>query len=750
MKRGQVTLFVLLGIALLLIVLLFLFLRHRNAEPVMENIPAEFQPVQEHVQDCLRLTTIDALKSLAMHGGYLDPLDPKETGRAYYLDPYQPTASELLRLNPADNESSIPYYYYLAGQNDCLLCLLNSLAPTKEHMEAMARKYVLKHLNECINFGIFSDISIDASPKEDLTIRFDDNQVIIDYERQLRMQKDESVQQVKTFYQKLDIPFLNYYETALEITKQEIQTQFLENYLLYILSAYSGLESQLPPIAAFDVGFSPKLWVLYSVKQRYQQLLYSLTPALQVAGTAGYVEPPTTGDPYTDGFLHMTRLNLFTNNSLGQDRFRVSILYPNLPIYLTVNPKAGQLIKPETQRTNGILMIPTRQLNYYNFYYDISAPFIVEIRHENAAPNTDFSFLFALEANIRENKNMVEWLLGRGTLPWDPSIVHSTITDPSDSLNTTNMNNALGVTGASAVLSSMNLSGLNASSEKYQHNKSIKSLLCSPPLQTVPVTARVFDARTDKALENVSFTFTCGEYDTCDVGFSKKDAFNVYALLDTKVAQCIGGTLKAEKEGYNSFSARISARNGQPVALPDISLDPFVTKRVRFVKRQLSKNSVTGALTLGSPQPLEPPDVIFATFQRKAGTPSDAPVGTTAFVGNGTNQSTIRLIPGLYEIRANYIDNDGYIIPAGCKRIHGHAIPEDPINITPAPWGGLEFVDGSTFLWQAERNDLYNSKELVVPIIVAPPPSCIDDLEDMGKTAEYTRRFKHDVTPYFD
>ncbi len=718
MKRGQVTLFIIIGVALLLGFALFLLLR----KPVEVTLPPSLAPVQEHVHNCLRLTTIDALKRLAAHGGYLNPA--RDAGRELTIDPNNPTESDAILLNPADNESIVPYWYYLAGSNRCAVCLLTTLTPSLETMEQEVRTYLLQHLHECINYGLFPDITITASPEQDATVTFNDGNVLVEYERQLTLQRGDTTRKLKHFTERIDIPFKRYYEVAKQITQREIDTQFLENYLLYLVSAYSGVNASLPPLGGYEEGFTPHVWVLYNVQQRFQQLIQSITPSFQVLGTKGVLPVPHVTDPYVRGFLNTMRLDLLNDSGLRADDLRVTIFAPDQPLYLDVKPRKGQLIKPRSERQGGILFVPPRQQNYYDFFYDLSAPFLVEVRAENATPGTDLSFLFALEANVRDNKNMAEWLLGRGTIPWSRDFVSYKVTDPS-SLDP----------NASQYLNRT----------KYAHNTSLPTLLCSPEQAVVPLQARTFDARTQRALPGVSFSFTCGEYATCPLATSEMDEHGVYATLETKVPQCVGGLLTAEKEGYNPVTLHVSARRGQPPTIPDILLEPFVTRNITFKKFQLSRGT-TGQLSLNGPKPLEVShETVFATLTRKKSSSTEPSVTVTAIISNTTNLTSVKIVPGLYEVRAYYIDNDGRFIPPGCKHIRGHAIPDQQINITPAPWGGLELARQP---WQLERHALYTHNTLVIPVIVLPPPRCIDDLEEMDRIALYSRQYRTRLLPF--
>ncbi len=745
-RRGQIALFVVIGLVILIAVLLGSYLLRERlfGQAEMEVLPADFEPVQQHLQACLRDTTVEALKTMAMHGGYLDVRDERWTDGPLVINPLDPTQSDAVLLNEGDNESGVPYYYYLKGSNECQRCLLGSLTPSVERMEAQARAYVLQHLHECVNYGAFPDLHVTADSKQELTITLLNESVLIRYERILDLAKGETTVRARVFTQEVPFPYRRAYEAAKLITQREITTQYLENYLLYLLTAYGGINNDLPPIAGVDESFTPKFWILLNVQQTYQHVLASTTPLLQVQRTSGALPLPATDDPYVQGLFTTVSLDLFPDAPFDPARYRVSIFNPRQPIYLDIQPRKGQLVKPRSEKTSGILFIPPRQVNYYDFGYDVSVPFLIEIREENAMPGEDLSFVFALEANVRKNKNMVEWLLGRGPIPWSNDFVTYDVNNPEEALQN---------------------GSTNVSAQRYFHNSSLKSLLCNPAAWTTPLSVKTFDARTGDALDGVSFTFTCGYYGSCDVGPSLLDEHGRYALFDAKVPSCTGGLLKAEKEGYVSTQVKVSTRGAIPVKLPDLSLEPYVPVKVRLeklhVKEVVVQHGGYSMVTeqLADPRPLNATDSAFVSFTRKPFNEYDEPVSGTVVFMNDTIMDEITLIPGLYEVKAFYLDENGFTIPAKCMRVCSDRswkgcdeytyLPENATEVKPAPLGGLELGEQTRY-FQIERNQLYGASTLVVPVFIAPTPTCIDDLENMGETKRYTRTWIQQAMPRFE
>lgn len=90
-KKGQITIFIIIGIILLVLVALVLYLSRESARiPAAEKIPIEAQPLKNYIDNCLTLTAIDAVKLAGMQGGYTDTpnlyLDADYSKVAYYYN----------------------------------------------------------------------------------------------------------------------------------------------------------------------------------------------------------------------------------------------------------------------------------------------------------------------------------------------------------------------------------------------------------------------------------------------------------------------------------------------------------------------------------------------------------------------------------------------------------------------------------------------------------------------------------------
>ena len=99
------------------------------------------------------------------------------------------------------------------------------------------------------------------------------------------------------------------------------------------------------------------------------------------------------------------------------------------PVDKCVKPSKGDIIKPGVRITPAKFIIPGSQQNTYGFYYDVSWPLIIMINEKTPQSEiNDFRYIFALESNMIENKGLMEWALGLGTIPYTSSTLNLTAT----------------------------------------------------------------------------------------------------------------------------------------------------------------------------------------------------------------------------------------------------------------------------------------------------------------------------------
>ncbi|MFA6461215.1 MAG: hypothetical protein WCV90_03025 [Candidatus Woesearchaeota archaeon] len=156
-KKGQITVFIIVGIIILLISALFFYLSNQKIEPLVQNTPGELSlegykaPVKAQVEYCLDYTTSEAIRYVSLQGGY-----------------YQ--ASEVYQYQFG---AFIPYYY---SQNKTLI-------PDQSKVEeelALAIKATLPTCLDQLNY-LYTDKGIILSYEvEQVQVKLMNTKTIID------------------------------------------------------------------------------------------------------------------------------------------------------------------------------------------------------------------------------------------------------------------------------------------------------------------------------------------------------------------------------------------------------------------------------------------------------------------------------------------------------------------------------------------------------------------------------------------
>lgn len=215
-KRGQVTLFIILGVVIVILAALYFFVAKPYVLPVsQEDLNKEMRNVEEDVLNCLFEVSEEPFNRIGLQGGYLAT----------------PTGSYRLY-----NDSRISYLCYdIPGEATCYNRMLLIQSMEKELEEA-----IKDTLPTCLNVHKFSQlkpytVSTPKQPNIDVSIRRFDSLVTLDYPIRLTSKKSATSVEKSEFEAVLTIPLGRLYEVSQEIVNQEAQYGTFET-LYYMLS----------------------------------------------------------------------------------------------------------------------------------------------------------------------------------------------------------------------------------------------------------------------------------------------------------------------------------------------------------------------------------------------------------------------------------------------------------------------------------------------------------------------------------
>jgi len=763
-KRGQITVFILLGLVILGLVVGFLVLKSKVTETelstgdVVEKTPTDLRPVHNFVHECMERVLIDGLKRVGEHGGYIEPLNEELSGKSFEVDYFNPTDSDGVSLSGED-ELFVPYWFYQTQPNPCVSCTVSTHKPSIENIEEQLEIYFKREFNNCAkDFVMFTKRGFEIEEKGELKpeISVAEKSVNFFLEYPLKVKNRGSSTLIEQFYVSVPLNFMDFYKLAEDIYTYESEFMPLDKFIINLISMHSGLSNyKLPPFYEITEGYNYIMWVKPIVDRLLRHVFLLNFPYLRVKGTLNEQEMLQNADGYLEGaFFNGSILNV-SGGSGDYGELEAEFFYVNWPMFFSIRPGDGTVYKPIRTEQRSFSFIQPHQVNTYKFLYDISVPILVRITQKNALLDGPYSFWFSMEVTIKDNKNLLQWFSGNGTVT-------------ADQINDT-----------------INVSDLGLIE---------KTLFCEEnQLLSGNVNVTAYSAYNGTPIEDAIVRFGCGRYGSCKLG--KTDANGV---LSTKMPLCNGGYVLVEPpRGMES----VYFRKAEPLTTEiggdgfvEVYLDRVAVKNISF--KILEMLSVNDCCVAG--RDINDHELVMLTIKKMLEPGEIGEAFTQTFIYDPEADEPmaikeLKLVPGEYDVSATYFDNDGFEIRKwckhickgfGCGQIEGAVfqgvhptdakhdclisptclvlmsqwVPDDPIEITPAPLGGV-IMNNETGYWELTASDIYSYQDDVVfNILRMPTPTCLDTdcvlpvcvgLEEMGKTINYSKDFRNEIEPRF-
>lgn len=352
-KRGQVTIFIIIGLVIIAGVLTFIIINNSLGN---KKIPENIQPLYNDFLSCLQDKTNLGLKIVGSSGGYI----------------FLPEAQQPTFNNPFSSElnffgTNIPYWYYFSSGN-----LEKQRIPPKEQIEKQLTEFLEEKVREC-NLDKYYDQGFEINqdiPK--VLIKIKDNEVEANFNVNMQVNTPTDNFLIKDYSFKLRSELGNLYNSALKIYEQEQKELFLEEYAIDNLRLYA-------PVDGFEISCSPKTWNIYEVDSKLKQAIQENTLAL------------TTIPP-----VNPNKKYFFVDLDVQENvKFFNFIDWPN---YLEVNPSKGELLIANpigNQQGLGVIgfcYVP------YHFVYNLRYPVLIQVSKGEEI------FQFPVLVSIKGNK----------------------------------------------------------------------------------------------------------------------------------------------------------------------------------------------------------------------------------------------------------------------------------------------------------------------------------------------------------
>jgi len=193
-KRGQVTLFIILGLIIFAAVGFMMLFKGEVIQSYLDSqlsksgVSPEIEPINEFVLDCIETTTYDGLFVIGQQGGYVN-------------------------VPEVSTDFGIPYYFYMN----------NSYFPKLNIIEKQLSFYVYEELKNCINsFSNFTGFKIE---EDDIKVKTEvkENKTIVKVNYPLKIIKGGVEFEMKNFEVEVPIRLGAIYRIASKLVENQLE-----------------------------------------------------------------------------------------------------------------------------------------------------------------------------------------------------------------------------------------------------------------------------------------------------------------------------------------------------------------------------------------------------------------------------------------------------------------------------------------------------------------------------------------------
>lgn len=368
-KKGQVTLFIIIAILIVISVILFLIFKDNR---ISSNVPKEFELVYNYYSSCYDDATKHAVLIMGQQAGYIEP--PEFTSGSSYM----PFSSQLDFIG-----APVPYWYYISGNG-----VVKEQVPTISEMERQLADFIEERMKQC-DFTHFDDegyiITIEE-PRVDVEIN--DNNIDLDVKQKLNIKRGDNSYSANKHKFRIDSNLGSFYETAKKIYEYEVEENFLEDYSVDVLRLYA-------PVDGTKISCSPLLWSVNQVRSDVIAALEANIPQIKVKGN--YYQLNDKTDEY------------FVKDIGENVNYNVNFLYQSYwPMLMDVSPRDGNLMQAKPIGTQEGLESLGFCYVTYHFVYDLAYPVMVQIYSNEEV----FQFPVVVFVNKNQPRNPINGTAG--------------------------------------------------------------------------------------------------------------------------------------------------------------------------------------------------------------------------------------------------------------------------------------------------------------------------------------------------
>ena len=402
-KRGQVTIFIIVGIMLLVVVSLLTFINSYSPKPTI-IVPDNVADVHLFVTECLKQSAEEGINILGSQGGYITIPTQIANNREARLSLYPGFV--------------IPYWYYPG----------HSKIPTEDDIKNQISDYVKTNIKECINnftsfknrYNIIEIGNITVS----VTLATKDVTVDMNYPLSIDVLSTKTNVRIDKYSANIQVPLKNMYALAKNIMDYENDNAFMENITIDLMAMNTKI-----PFTDMQIKCGTLVWYLNNIKEEVKSVLNYNIPQIRLERTnyAPFQFSDRVYEAYRNVKLVDTmkdeQLNIrftgippgdipkdlyYHNNMLfntgKSGAYTVAFKYkPEWNLKLTATPSKNGVLKSSYGKgaSSALRFIC---INLYHFTYNVVYPVEVSVIDENAFGGKGYTFKYMFLVVIQNNE----------------------------------------------------------------------------------------------------------------------------------------------------------------------------------------------------------------------------------------------------------------------------------------------------------------------------------------------------------
>src|SRR3989338_6756233 len=362
-KRGQVTVYILLGIVVIALFLITTYISDSGfLDRTNENIEinAQILPAHTLVEECVTNIAKEGVNILGAQGGRINVENQKS------LNPLVPFSSSLDIFG--NGVLNVPYWFYRTPNG-----INTQEIPKVNDMESELETYIEDNIVFCYeDLKELDQYFVNYEGETKVNVEIQDTKTLVSVDSPLSITIEDATSKLDSFSIVLDVPLGKLHSAAQDILEKENKDLFFEERTIDMI----GLYDEIPGSdAEFDCG--EKTWKKSDVERNFRNIVQTNVANVKVSGGSEYY-----------------KLDVSTDT-------QVSFMYSNdWPFLMNVIPDDGEIMRGDSViGRKGALKYLSRFLclNTYHFVYDIQYPVLVTL--SDNAYTFQYAFMVVVDNN---------------------------------------------------------------------------------------------------------------------------------------------------------------------------------------------------------------------------------------------------------------------------------------------------------------------------------------------------------------